>query len=88
MTRTGRPASAAPARLTDATGLPPAYIEAAQLDIFRDEDLAYAMTLSRGGVPVELHLTPGVPHEYDSIAYQSDAARRAMADRIRVLQSM
>ncbi len=82
------PALAAPARLEDATGLPPAYLEVGQLDIFRDEDLAYALLLSRGGVPVELHLTPGAPHEYDAIAYQSDAARRAMADRIRVIRSL
>jgi acetyl esterase/lipase len=82
------PAHAAPARLTDATGLPPAYIEVGQLDIFRDEDLAYALVLSRGGVPVELHLTPGVPHEYDTIAHQSDAARRAMATRVRILRSV
>jgi acetyl esterase/lipase len=40
------PIKAAPSRLTDATGLPPAYIEAGQLDIFRDEDLHYAVTLS------------------------------------------
>ena len=82
------PAHAAPARLTDATGLPPAYIEVGQLDIFRDEDLAYALVLSRGGVPVELNLTPGVPHEYDAIAHQSDAAHRAMATRIRILRSV
>jgi acetyl esterase/lipase len=82
------PAHAAPARLKDANGLPPAYIEVGQLDIFRDEDLAYALVLSRGGVPVELHLTPGVPHEYDAIAYQSDAARRAIATRVRILRSV
>jgi acetyl esterase/lipase len=82
------PAEAAPARLKDATGLPPAYIEVGQLDIFRDEDLAYALVLSRGGVPVELNLTPGVPHEYDAIAYQSDAAQRAIATRVRILRSV
>jgi acetyl esterase/lipase len=80
--------SAAPARLTDATGLPPAYIEVGQLDIFRDEDVTYALTLSRGGVPVELHLHPGVPHEYDAIAFAADVARRAQADRHRVLRSL
>lgn len=61
-------AFAAPARLSDATGLPPAYIEVGQLDIFRDEDIRYALTLSQAGVPVELHVHPGVPHEYDAIA--------------------
>ena len=36
------PAYAAPARVADPAGLPPAYIEVGQLDIFRDEDLTYA----------------------------------------------
>jgi len=81
-------ASAAPARLTDATGLPPAYVEVGQLDVFRDEDVRYALTLSRAGVPVELHLHPGVPHEYDAIAPDSDVARRAQADRVRVLRGL
>jgi acetyl esterase/lipase len=75
-------------RLDDATGLPPAYIEVGQLDVFRDEDTAYATKLSRAGVPVELHLHPGAPHEFDSIAFTSDVARRAIADRLRVLKSI
>jgi acetyl esterase/lipase len=82
------PTTAAPARLIDATGLPPAYIEVGQIDVFRDEDLTYAITLSRAGVPVEFHLHPGVPHEFDSIAFDSDVARRAIADRVRVLKSL
>ncbi|WP_306212511.1 alpha/beta hydrolase [Actinoplanes sp. RD1] len=84
----GVPATAAPARLEDATDLPPAYIEVGQLDVFRDEDLAYAAKLSRAGVPVEFHLHPGAPHEFDSIAFKSDLARRAIADRVRVLKSL
>jgi acetyl esterase/lipase len=80
--------SAAPARLTDAAGLPPAYIEVGQLDIFRDEDVLYAITLSRAGVPVELHVHPGVPHEYDAIAFNADVAHRAIADRHRVLKTL
>ncbi|MET1074494.1 MAG: alpha/beta hydrolase [Umezawaea sp.] len=82
------PATAAPARLADATGLPPAYIEVGQLDVFRDEDTAYATKLSRAGVQVEFHLHPGAPHEFDSIAFDSDVARRAIADRVRVLKSI
>ncbi|MBP2334871.1 acetyl esterase/lipase [Saccharothrix coeruleofusca] len=77
-----------PARLEDASGLPPAYIEVGQLDVFRDEDTAYATKLSRAGVPVEFHLHPGAPHEFGSIAFESDLARRAMADRVRVLKSI
>jgi len=82
------PPTAAPARLKDATGLPPAYIEVGQLDVFRNEDAAYATTLSNAGVDVEFHLRPGVPHEFDSIAPDADVSRRAIADRIRALQSL
>jgi acetyl esterase/lipase len=82
------PAHAAPARVGDPSGLPPAYIEVGQLDIFRDEDLTYAMRLGRAGVPVEFHLHPGVPHEFDFIAFDSAAARRVIADRVRVLASL
>jgi acetyl esterase/lipase len=82
------PAYAAPARLTDASGLPAAYIEVGQLDIFRDENIAYAQLLSQHGVDVEFHLHPGVPHEFETIAPEADVARRAVADRIRVLKSL
>jgi len=80
--------SAAPGRLADAVGLPPAYIEVGQLDIFRDEDIRYALTLSGAGVPVELHLHSGVPHEYDAIAFDADVSHRAQSDRDRVLRSL
>ncbi|MGW7477902.1 alpha/beta hydrolase [Nonomuraea muscovyensis] len=82
------PAHAAPARVADPAGLPPAYIEVGQLDIFRDEDLTYALRLGQAGVPVEFHLHPGVPHEFEGIAFTSDVAKRVMADRIRVLSSL
>jgi acetyl esterase/lipase len=68
--------------------LPAAYIEVGQLDIFRDDDLAYAQLLGRAGVDVEFHLHPGVPHEFETIAPHSDVSRRALADRIRVLSSV
>jgi acetyl esterase/lipase len=79
---------AAPARETDLTGLPPAYLEVGQLDIFRDEDLTYARRLSDAGVDVEFHLHPGVPHEFDTFAWDTDVARRAIADRLRALSSL
>ena len=78
---------AAPARLTDFGGLTPAYLEVGELDIFRDEDIAYAQLLARAGVPVELHVHPGVPHGFERFAPNSKVARRAMNDRMRVIQS-
>jgi acetyl esterase/lipase len=56
------PAYAAPARATDLSGLPPAYVCVGGADGFRDEDIDYAMRLSQAGVPTELHVHPGAPH--------------------------
>jgi acetyl esterase/lipase len=81
-------AYAAPARATDLSGLPACYIEVGQLDIFRDENLAYAERLGRSGVTVEFHLRPGVPHEFETFAHASDIAHRSIADRVRVLRAI
>jgi acetyl esterase/lipase len=56
------PGYAAPARATDLSGLPPAYICVGAVDGFRDEDIDYAMRLNQAGVPAELHVYPGAPH--------------------------
>ncbi|WIX75061.1 alpha/beta hydrolase [Amycolatopsis carbonis] len=76
---------AAPARLTDFAGLAPAYVETGDLDLFRDEDIAYARSLGAVGVPVELHVHPGVPHGWDRFAPDAHVSRRAFGDRLRVL---
>jgi acetyl esterase/lipase len=77
---------AAPARATDLTKLPPSYIEVGQLDIFRDESVAYAQRL-QAHVPTELHVHPGVPHGFELFAPEADVSRRATADRLRALRS-
>ncbi len=82
------PAYAAPARAHDLAGLPRTYIDVGQLDIFRAEDIGYALRLSEAGVDVEFHLHPGVPHAFEVFAPHSAVARRAQADRSRVLRSL
>ena len=76
---------AAPCRLGDMTGLPPAFIEVGQLDIFREEDMRYAQRLALANVPTELHLYPGLPHGFEllpsdlpSIVASTDNKRRAI----------
>ena len=56
------PATAAPARADDLSGLPPAFFAIGDVDAFLDENLAYAGRLSNAGVPIELHVYPGVIH--------------------------
>ena len=79
---------AAPARAADLAGLPDTYIDVGDLDIFRDEDIAYARRLSEAGVPTEFHLQPGCPHAFEVLARGADVATRALNDRVRRLQSL
>ncbi|GAA4840614.1 alpha/beta hydrolase [Kitasatospora terrestris] len=58
---------AAPAREEDLSGLPPAYLAAAEFDPLRDEIIGYALRLLRAGVPVELHQWPGTFHGSQAI---------------------
>ncbi|MDA2805921.1 alpha/beta hydrolase [Nocardiopsis suaedae] len=53
---------AAPARAADLSGLPPAYIAAAEFCPNRDEDIDYAARLLQAGVSVELHQWAGTFH--------------------------
>src|ERR1035437_8068403 len=78
----------APARLADYAGLPPAYIDVGDLDIFRDEAIAYAQNLARAGVPIELHVHPAVPHGWERLGPDSEPSKRAMADRARAVASI
>lgn len=79
---------AAPARLADPGGLPPAYIEVGELDIFRDEDIEYARRLLAAGVSTELRVHSGVPHGWEVFAPGIDVSVRAYADRIRAITSL
>lgn len=62
--------------------------EVGDLDIFRDEDIAYARRLSDAGVPTEFHLHPGCPHAFEALADSADVSKRAIDDRIRRLLSL
>ena len=81
-------AYAAAARVVDPSGLPPTYIDVGELDIFRDEDIAYAQRLHAAGVSTELHVHPGVPHGWEVFAPDIAVSVRAYADRFRVIKSL
>lgn len=77
---------AAPARASDLSGLPTAYILCAGLDPLRDEGLNYAHRLTEAGVAVELHLAPSIPHGFASIRSAS-ISKRLLAEQVEVLCS-
>lgn len=65
----------APARAGTLRGLPLTFLAVAELDVFRDEDLAFALRLVADGVPTELHLYPGAYHAWDRFAPDSALTR-------------
>ncbi len=71
---------AAAARANDLSGLPPAFIACPTLDLFIDEDIAYAARLARAGVPVELHVYPGGFHGFDIFGGDAPISVRARRD--------
>jgi triacylglycerol lipase len=58
---------AAPAHAESLEGLPPAFIGVGSLDLFLEEDTAYALRLIEAGVPVELHVYSGAFHGSDLV---------------------
>ena len=76
---------AAPARATDLSGLPPAYIATAEFDPNRDEGIDYALRLLQAGVPVELHQWPGTFHGSQAIL-SAEVSQRQIAELGAVLR--
>ncbi|MCQ3016324.1 alpha/beta hydrolase [Pseudomonas tremae] len=75
-----------PALADDLSGLPATFICVGALDLFLEEDLAFGLTLSRSGVPVELHVYQGVPHMFDQLP--GEQTRQATQDITRALGRM
>jgi len=77
---------AAPARAEDLTGLPPTFIDVGTVDLFRDEDITFAMRLMQAGVPTELHVNPGAYHAAEVFAPECELSGVIWARRIEALR--
>jgi acetyl esterase/lipase len=80
------PEYAAPARRTDLTGLPPAWVGVGDLDLCYDEDVDYAEKLRASGVPCELVTVPGMYHGADGLAPKARSMqdfRRGLTEHLR-----
>ena len=69
------PPYAVPARREDLRGLPPAWIGVGDIDLFYDEDQAYAQSLQAAGVETLFEVAPGAPHGITSWALDTNIAR-------------
>jgi acetyl esterase/lipase len=76
---------AAPARMEDLSGLPPAFVNVCQFDPLRDEGIVYAQRLAQANVPTELVLYPGTFHGSGMIA-QAAVTQRIAADQLAALR--
>jgi acetyl esterase/lipase len=78
---------AAPARCTDLSGVPPAWIGVCTLDIFHDEDLAYADALQAAGVRCDTYLVKGAFHGFDSVRPNANITRQYRQAQLQALRA-
>lgn len=69
------PKGAVPARVENLEGLPPTWIGVGSLDLFHDENVAYAQRLRAAGVPVELKVVRGAYHGFFSLVPDAPVSR-------------
>ena len=79
---------AAPARATDLSGLPPAFIDAGSAETFRDEDVAYASRIWQAGGDAELHVWPGGFHGFTGMVPDAAISKAAMAAQLTWLRRL
>lgn len=67
---------ASPARADRVVGLPPTFIGVGALDLFLEENVAYALRLMHGSVATELHVYPGAFHGFDTYAPDAEVSKQ------------
>lgn len=82
------PSYAAAARHEDLSGLPPAWIGVGTLDLFHDEDIAYADRLRDAGVPTTLDVVEGAYHGFDGLDGETSVARAFVESMLRFLRPL
>ena len=80
------PDCAVPARRTDLAGLPPAWVGVGSLDLFHDEDVAYAQRLRASGGACDLLVVPGAFHGFDVFTPDAPVVKAFRAAQIAALK--
>ena len=76
---------AAPLNMDCFTGLPSAYVEPQEIDILRDEGIAYAKELEQEGCLVELNVVEGSYHGFD-FDHNSPLVCRVLQHRCEIMR--
>ncbi len=84
--RANPPPYAAAARRADLAGLPPAWIGVGALDLFHDEDVAYAARLRACGIACETVVVPGAYHGFDVVAPKANVVIGFKLDQVAALR--
>lgn len=80
------PAYSVPARREALTGLPPAWVGVGTLDLFYDEDAAYAQRLTRSGVDCAFVEVPGAFHGFDFYDHETQVVSAFRQSQIAALK--
>jgi len=73
------PYGAVPSRVDDLRNLPPAFIGVGSIDLFVQEDIAYAGRLIDAGVATELNVVPGAFHGFQLLAPRATVSKQFKA---------
>lgn len=73
------PPYAVPARRTDLTGLPPAWLSTGDIELFYEEITSYAERLRSAGVPAQLEIVEGAPHAIELWAFDVPVVKQMLA---------
>lgn len=76
-----------PARHERLTHLPPAWIGVGSIDLFVQEDIAYAERLIAAAIPTELTVVPGAYHAFQHFAPDTRVAKAFKASMLTSLQA-
>lgn len=85
--RENPPPPAVPARVPSLRGLPPTWVGVGTLDLFHDEDVAFAQRLEEAEVPTELVVVQGAFHGFDTFAEDTQVVRDFRASQHAAIRS-
>lgn len=81
------PDYAAPGRRADMAGLPAAWIGVGDLEVFYDENVAYAEKLAAAGVPCEIITVAGMYHTAEGVRQNAPSMRKFHASMVAHLRT-